>query len=607
MQFEGYEISSAQRQIWLAEKLNDGSGNRTLYNIPSAKIIHGPLQAEQLENAVRLLIQRQETLRTCFAETDDEIIQKVYEDMDFKLDFRSTLNRVISESELSDISDRFVRPFDLTRLPLWRMELIALEENKHLLLFDIHHIIADGTSITLIFDQLMTLCGGGNLPPLDAQYVDFTIWQNDLVSSEEIVSMETFWVELFSDDIPVLRLPLDFPRPSKQDNDGQTVIYPCSKQKVPVETLNRLAAKEGTTLYVLMLAVYYIMLSRYTLQDDIVVGVPVDLRAHDELKPIVGMFVNTLPLRHQPLAEQPFNRFLSGLTENTFKAFDNRDYPFELLVERMNPPRQVNRNRVFEVTFDFHRSVSSHLTDHETGSTKPDVLYASTRRMKQRTSKYDLSLAVRETGESITLELLYRCSLFRKDTIQRMAVHLENITAAIADEPGIRLKDIEMLSDREKQTLLKEFNRTAMDYPRTKTVTQLFADRVRVSRDSVALKGFLPASETKNGLLVSMTFGELDHRSSLLAERLKTSGIVPGKVAALLAHRTVNHIVSILAVLKAGGIYLPVDPGFPTQRLRFIIGDSRASVILNETGDVEETGETGDRRIGGWEGPERRW
>ncbi|MCU5332366.1 condensation domain-containing protein, partial [Bacillus wiedmannii] len=330
---EYYPTSSAQKRLYMLEQIQE---NVTSYNMPGAMMIEGILDRNKFEQAFRQLIQRHETLRTSFDMVDDEIVQKVHGDVEFEISFIET-----HEDMNDEIMSRFVRLFDLSKAPLLRIGLVKFAENKHMLLFDMHHIISDGVSMGLLVEEFVHLYQGNQLSPLRIQYKDFSVWQNELFQSQVIKEKEQYWLNTFQDEIPVLNMPTDFPRPSIQSFEGCSTSFDLDKELT--ENLNALAKETGTTLYMVLLAAYNVLLSKYTGQEDIVVGSPVAGRPHADLQSIIGMFVNTLAMRNYPKSNQTFEEFLDGVKENALIAYENQDYQFEQLVERLEIPRDMSR------------------------------------------------------------------------------------------------------------------------------------------------------------------------------------------------------------------------------------------------------------------------
>ena len=275
---------------------------------------------------------------------DGEPVQRVHKELDFKLSYTET-----KEEDIPSIIEEFIRPFDLSKAPLLRIGLAKVSEHKHIFLFDMHHIISDGISMNILIKEFISLYGGEKLPELKIQYKDFSAWQNELFKTEGIKKQEEYWLNTFSGEIPVLNMPTDYPRPAVQSFEGDSIDFNVDSELT--KELNKLAAETGSTLYMVLLAAYNVLLSKYTGQEDIVVGSPIAGRQHADLDNIIGMFVNTLAMRNFPESSKTFKEFLAEVKDNALRAYENQDYQFEELVEKLNIPRDMSRNPLFDTMF----------------------------------------------------------------------------------------------------------------------------------------------------------------------------------------------------------------------------------------------------------------
>ncbi|EOO16136.1 amino acid adenylation domain-containing protein [Bacillus cereus] len=549
---EYYPTSSAQKRLYMLEQIQE---NVTSYNMPGAMMIEGILDRNKFEQAFRQLIQRHETLRTSFDMVDDEIVQKVHGDVEFEISFIET-----HEDMNDEIMSRFVRLFDLSKAPLLRIGLVKFAENKHMLLFDMHHIISDGVSMGLLVEEFVHLYQGNQLSPLRIQYKDFSVWQNELFQSQVIKEKEQYWLNTFQGEIPVLNMPTDFPRPSIQSFEGCSTSFDLDKELT--ENLNALAKETGTTLYMVLLAAYNVLLSKYTGQEDIVVGSPVAGRPHADLQSIIGMFVNTLAMRNYPKSNQTFEEFLDGVKENALIAYENQDYQFEQLVERLEIPRDMSRNPLFDTMFV--------LQNADNGKFTIDGLKFKPYSFDSMVTKFDLTLTAREIDEKITFNFGYCTKLFERETIERMANHLINILKQIVVQKDIELAQMDMLSRDEKRQLLLEFNDTKLDYPSNKAIHELFEEQVKKTPNHVAV-----VFGNKQ-----LTYKELNSRANILARLLRKKGVRPNSIVSIKTPRSIELAVGIMGILKAGGAYLPIDPQYPVERISYMLEDSGSKVFL---------------------------
>lgn len=563
MDFKAYETSSSQQRIYIVSQLQQ---DRIHYNMPFARIVKGRLRPDLLETALEKLTRRHESLRTSFMVKDGKILQKVYERIEFKLELRK-----IPRAGIDELIRDFPQPFNLGDVPLWRAELVDLENGEYLFLFDIHHIAADGISMNIIFSEIADFYRGWEPEPLGYQYVDFTIWQNDIFNSGKIKPQEDYWLGVFKDEIPVLNLPTDFPRPLEPDIDGASVEFEAGKELTA--KLKASASAHRTTTYVVLLAAYNILLSRYTGQGDIVVGTPTAGRPHAELEKIVGMFVNTLPMRNRPCPGKTVGDLLEEVSVNTAAAFENQDYPFEMLVEKLNVERRMNRNPLFDTMFvllNFPRRSPESEKGPETSDGRLRFIPYP---VQAKTAKFDLTLTAFEDGGNISFEIEYRTALFEDESIRRLGRHFINLLGAAAGDPGRRICEPDMLSHDEREYLLYTVNDTAAPFPEDKTLHGMFEDSALREGEAVALT----AREAGGAVL---TYRELNEKSGRLARVLLETGAGPGFIAGLMVEICPAMVIGMIAILKAGGAFLPVEPAFPGDRITFMLRDSNAAVVL---------------------------
>ncbi|MRX56180.1 amino acid adenylation domain-containing protein [Bacillus idriensis] len=559
MEYNMYETSSAQKRLYL---INNLLGDSILYNIPTIKLIEGQLDHQKLHRALYLLTERHEGLRTSFVEKEGEVLQVVWDTP--KLDFQI---KDKSRKVTDELIDEFIRPFEFAKAPLWRAELVKLDTQKYLFLFDIHHIIADAVTVNVIFEELLTLYQGHTLPPLEFQYVDYTIWQNDQLSEININKQEEYWLKQFSDGVPLLGLPLDAARRTEDYSGG---IVSIELDKTLVNQLLALSSKYNVTLYMVLLSVYSILLAKYSEQDDVVIGTPIAGRTHPEFERIVGMFVNTLALRQKPAGHKHFTEYLEEVANNTFNTLDNQDYPFEMLVEKLNPERIRGRNPIFDACFAMQNSQS---TDIEITDFK-----LSSYPYQQKIAKFDLSLYAHQQDNNLRIDIEYRKSLFFRETVERMLLHFLKIAKVVCDNPHICIDEINMLSEEEERTLIYSFNKSHIKSPKGQTIDRLFEQQVEKTPD-------------KNAIIFegsSLTYRELNERANQLARILRKKGVKADSVVGIMATPSIEMMVGILAILKSGGAYLSIDSATPLERVEYLLRDSGALLFLVPSNDTCE-------------------
>ncbi|MEW4973244.1 surfactin non-ribosomal peptide synthetase SrfAA, partial [Bacillus stercoris] len=550
---EHYPLSLAQQRTYIVSQFEDAGVG---YNMPAAAILEGPLDIQKLERAFQGLIRRHESLRTSFVLENSTPRQNIHDSVEFNIE-------MIERGGRSDeaIMASFVRKFDLAKAPLVRIGLLKLEENRHMLLFDMHHLISDGVSIGIILEELARIYKGEQLPELRLQYKDYAVWQSRQ-AAEGYKKDRAYWKEVFAGELPVLQLLSDYPRPPVQSFEGDRVSLKLDAGIK--DRLNRLAEQNGATLYMVMLSAYYTLLSKYTGQDDIIVGTPSAGRNHSDTEGIVGMFVNTLAIRSEVKQDETFTQLISRVRKRVLDAFSHQDYPFEWLVEELNIPRDVSRHPLFDTMFSLQNATE--------GIPAVGDLSLSVHETNFKIAKFDLTVQARETDEGIELDLDYSTKLFKQSTANRLLTHFARLLEDAAAEPEQRISEFKLLSEGEAASQIQQFNPGRTPYPKDKTIVQLFEEQAAKTPDHPALQY---EGET-------LTYRELNERANRLARGILSLGAGEGRTAAVLCERSMEMIVSILAVLKSGSAYVPIDPEHPIQRMQHFFRDSGAKVLLTQ-------------------------
>ncbi|WP_338552863.1 non-ribosomal peptide synthase/polyketide synthase [Paenibacillus sp. KS-LC4] len=548
-----YPMSSAQKRLYILRQMAEVEQS---YNMPGAMLLEGVLDGARFEAAFRALIARHETLRTGFELVDGEPLQRIYPQVDFAVEYKQAAN----EGEADELVREFVRPFDLTSPPLLRVGLIELEQSRHILLFDMHHIISDGISTDVLVGEFISLYGGEQLPPLHIQYKDYAVWQQSESQKERIKQQEVYWLEQLGGDLPVLEMPLDYVRPAVQRFNGNTLHFQIAAQKV--EGLKQMAAENGATLYMVLLAAYTVLLQKYTGQEDIIVGTPIAGRTHEDLQPLIGMFVNTLAIRIAPAGGKPFLSYLKEVKEATFGAYEHQDYPFEELVEKLQVTRDLSRNPLFDTMFALQNTENKELA--------LEGLHLKPYPSEYTVAKFDLILDVTEGNDGLACSLEYATSLYKRETIERVAKHYEQLLEAIVSSPEATIAMLGMLTAQEENQLHRVFNKTAAAYPAGATIHQLIEEQAERTPDHAAV-----VFEGNQ-----LSYRELNERANRLARTLRAEGVQADEPVGIMLERSLEMIVGILAVLKAGGAYVPIDAEYPEERIRYMLEDCGAKLML---------------------------
>ncbi|MDF2857297.1 MAG: hypothetical protein K0Q87_3148, partial [Neobacillus sp.] len=436
-------------------------------------------------------------------------------------------------------------------------------ENQYLLIFDIHHIIADGMSADILIKQILDVYFGNPTVLPRLQYKDYSSWVNDKLSSVEIRSQEKYWLDLFKQDIPVLNLRTDFPRPSVQSFNGTSCVQVLDKSLT--KNLYDFASSNGVTLFMLLFASYFVLLNKYTSQEDIIVGTVFSGRTDVDLQNLVGMFVNTVPIRSYPQKEKTFFQFLNEVSALTLSAMDSQEFPFEKIMEKINFKRDMSRNPLFDTMFVMQN------TDNQLISSCD--LTVTPYFFNQDVAKFDLTIEFTEFNGDLQLRIEYCTELFKKETIENLAMHYIELLNHIIENPGKQIRDLNILSQVEQNQILHDFNSTDAAFPNDVVLHSVFEKQVELYPTNVAVV----IDDTQ------VTFHELNLRANQLAHLIRSYGIKPDDIVALLFERSIDMIVAILATLKSGAAYLPIDPDYPIERINYMLEDSGSKILVSSS------------------------
>jgi amino acid adenylation domain-containing protein len=573
-----HPLSSSQTRIWFMENFNK---EMAAYNIPLDFKITGNLNVDLLQRSINFLIERHEGLRTIFPDGHGTPGQKVLRSQPASITIVHLENEP-PEKKAQTVAHRSREnskwKFDLMKGPLFHFELLVLGGGEYVFLANFHHIISDAASVGIFFDELKTVYQSllrnepPALSPLPITYTDYVAWERQWMTGAEYRKQLEYWKEELSGAPDVLPLPTDFPRPKVQSYRGAE--YDFIIEASLREMLSVLSRKHKTSMFVPLLAAYGVLLSRYASQSDLVIGVPVANRLHDELESVIGVLINSLPVRLDLPGDMTFSEAV-GLTKTKFlSAYENQEVAFERLVEELKVKRNTSSSPVFQVIFNF-------LTDYQKEILLPGLKLE--RVPGERTaSSLDLILTVNDTHGSLNCTVEYNTDLFAKETIARMAGHYMSILHSIAENEDLPLKRIPLLTPGESNVILSEWNQTAVEYPRNKCTHHIFEEQVARTPDAVAV------TDDHSRL----TYAELNARANRLARYLVRHGAREDTFVAVYLDRNIDLIISLLAVAKTGSTYLPLDPIFPKERIRLIIEDAGPVLLITQsalTGDLPST------------------
>jgi len=568
---EYYPISSAQKRLYIIQQKDR---EITAYNMPQVIPLEERIEGNKVEDIFMKLIARHESFQTSFIMVNEEIVQEINQKAALKIDRFQDKNEPFTASPIDEIMRGFIRPFDLAEAPLLRVGVIKIDERKYTFLLDMHHIVTDGTSQSILVKEFMTLYTGRELPSLRLQYKDYAEWQNSKKQRQVIKEQEKYWSRIFSREVPVLNLPTDYPRPVMQSFEGSAVDFLLTVEESRV--LKEIAAQTGATLYMCGLSIFAILLARLSGQEDVVVGTPIAARRHVDLEKVIGFFVNTLAMRILPHAEKSYHEFLLELKERTLGAYENQEYPFDELVDKIAGSRDTSRNPIFDVMFDL-----LNIEEYDNDIPEPDEKEQYQSNHRQGTSKFDLTLNAVDLGERILFNIEYCSRLFKPATIDRFISYFKRLLGSLQEGSDIKLFEMEMIPRQERQRILYEFNNTYSDYPNDKTIHGLFEGQVEKVPDYLALIGENSQPGTRDAKTrVQLSYRLLNEESHRLAYTLLEKGVGPDSAVGIMVGRSVEMIIGVLGILKSGGAYLPIDPDYPEERIQYMLKDSNAGVLL---------------------------
>lgn len=550
-----YPITLPQQQLYVLERL-EGIG--TTYQIPRRFTFRGPLNTARLADALQALVDRHEALRTSFQVVDGEPVQVITPVVRLKMRFEDA-----SEASLPTIEQRFVRPFNLAKAPLLRALLVRTAPNCHHLLLDVHHIICDGVSMGILLEELNALLNEQPLLPPGAQFKDYAVWEQQFRDSPAVQAQGAFWHELFNDpQLP--ELPTDHPRKAAASFAGREYYFALDRDLF--RDVQRLAGETGATLHIVLLAAIHALLARYANQEDMITGTSLAGRNQDDIINTLGMFVNTVPVRTFPKAALGFRAFVGQVKQTMLNIYQNQDYPLERLYETLNFRRGAGRHPLFDVNFVLRNIDLAPLE-------LPGVM-TERASLSAHQSKFDLSIAAWEQEGTLHFELEHKAQLFEPATIARLGGHLLNLLSAATRQPDAPLCELEWLSPAERRQLLIEFNPSPTPPAPFATVVEAVERHVRELPDEHLA---VVAANAR------FTYREFNAKANQLARQLRKRGVGADAVVGIIADRSAEVILAMLAVLKAGGAYTAIDPKYPVDRIQHILESSGTRQLLGHS------------------------
>lgn len=569
---EFYPLSNAQYRLWILQQWKETAG---AYHMSNAFHLEGTLDLIALDQAFNALLARHESLRTRFVIVNGEPGQVIgpLASSVFKLKYHDLRGTGVTEEEIKSLAANYSNElFDLEHDLLIRAVLLQTTDTHYIFLLTMHHIISDGWSMQIMIREVLTyyeafrkgLCDP--FPPLSIHYKDYTVWQRNLLKEENILSHQNYWLHRFRDEIPVLNLPLNYPRPTVKSYKGGIVRF--SIDTVTVKKLETIVLQQDATLFMGLLALMNTLLFRYTGQEDIIIGSPVAGREHSALEEQIGFYVNTLALRTQFNGSDTFHEVIHKTRTTALEAYDHQIYPFDQLVDNLDLARELNRNPLFDVMLVLQNTA---MGNHPLPELQE--LEISACMIDNQVSKFDwwFSFAISDHGMSATIE--YDTALFSSDRITQLAAHFTGLLSAAVAQPDEPVNSYNYLTAAEESKLLNDFNNTLHPFMETETLVSLFERSADNFPDETAL-----VFETK-----SYSYRELNKAANQLAHYLRDQfAVVPDQLVGLLLDRSPYMIIGILGILKAGAAYVPIDPDYPESRIRYVVSDSGLQVLITE-------------------------
>ncbi|WP_262880283.1 non-ribosomal peptide synthetase, partial [Pseudomonas paralcaligenes] len=565
-------LSYAQQRMWFLWQL-DPQG--AAYNLPMAVRLNGELDGEALQCAFDALVARHETLRSLFSEQDGHVRQRVLEPFAVAIatdDLTALESSEREEQVCKRVDAEALAPFDLARGPLLRVQLLKLEEQEHVLLLTLHHIVADGWSYNVLIDEFIRLydaaCSGAeaDLQPLPIQYRDYALWQRNWLEAGEQDRQLDYWRSKLGDDHAPLELPIDHPRPLSPSYRGAR--YEFQVAPALADRLRGLAREQGATLFMVLLSAFKLLLQRYSGQTSIRVGVPVANRNRTEVEGLIGCFINTQVLHTEIDPVIDVRELLQRVKDTALGAQSHQELPFERLIEALGLARSLSVSPLFQVMFNHQSQVA------DAGAIRGQSgLSLAALERETRIAQFDLSLDTYEKGSKLFAAFGYATDLFDSRTVEQMAGHYSNVLEVLAEGSHKQIGELMMLSDAQRQQILCDWNATRTDYSLDHPVHKLIETQVERALQATALEFGLQ----------TLSYAQLNARSNRLAHRLIELGVGPDVLVGIAVERSIEMVVGLLAILKAGGAYVPLDPEYPAERLAYMLDDSGVRLLLSQS------------------------
>ncbi len=578
-----YPLAHSQRALWF---IHQSAPDNSAYHVAFSARIRSDFNMEAFGRAVQALVDRHSSLRTTYSNHNGEPVQEIHGYMKCRLQVRDASST--DEVALKDmVVKAYKEPFDLEKGHLLRVHVFVRSENDHVLLIKAHHIACDGWSLMLLLDELRALyaaniAGTAATLPRPIEFTKYIEWQRTMIEGESGERLFSFWQKQLNGELPVLNLPTDKPHPPTLSYNGAT--HPFVIDADLTARLKSLAREQRTTLFTALLASFQVLLHRYTGQEDILIGSPTYGRSSTDFSSIVGDLINTVTFRGKLSGNSTFIDFLADTRRNVLEVLEHQDFPFPLLVEKLRPDRDSSRSPVYQALFILQKFY--HAQDLQKWMAKGDSdnkadfggLKIEPFMIPQQEGQIEVVLEMTESDGQLFGNFKYNNDIYEAETVNRWVGNFKILLEDITSNPGKRLSELPLLTETERHQLLVEWNNTQTTYPQNVCLHQLFEDQVKRTPDTIAVV-------SEGGQL---TYWELDQRANQLAHQLCNLGVMPDSIVGVFMDRSIELVIALLGVLKAAGAYLPLDPSYPGERLRFMLEDTDVQVLLTQPHLKEE-------------------
>jgi amino acid adenylation domain-containing protein len=566
---EYYPLTTSQKGIFLQYREES-----TDYNTSCCITIEGSLDILRFENSLKTIVKRHDAFRTFFVMVDGEPMQKIQKDLDFSVKFLE----VDEGEERAAIAD-FIVPFNLSEAPLVRACLIKTGQQRYICVLDMHHIITDGTSMGILVNEIIALYRGETLPEQTLQYKDYAVWYNQLLETSFMEKQKAYWEQQLSGELPILNFPADFHDWMNQPvkSDGMQFALPLELSKELRKLAGKYARKYHITLNTVIFSIYALLLNKYTGQDELIIGTISSGRNNGGLRNIIGAFINVLPIRIQIQTEKPFLDFMIQVKDTFLSAYENQNYPMENIIGNMSLLTKDRLSPLFDTMLVFHGVDSSEPIQIDDSGLKMSkynlIRYTGTSGLK-------MDVSISSIGQ-VHVRSDYNSAMISKKKMDNIERHFINIVSEVVKNAEQIISEINILSPEEEKQILHGFNDTQTDYPANISLSQLFERMVRESGDSIAI-------EYDNG---SVSYRELNEKANKVAWFLNSKGVGQDMLIGVMVRRSLEMITAILGILKAGAAYVPIDPDYPEDRIRYLLEDSKVSIVLGSRNLSVDVGE----------------